>query len=174
MLLAVPALLLAGNEHDMAEKYLALTGRSTDFVPRVFNFILLVGLLYYLLADPIKNYLRSRSESIAKALKEIEAMRQAAKEEKERAKAELEAAKAKAKEIIKDAKIEADLIKEKIKKKTEQELIALEKIFEEKCLVEEKKVIRETTITVLDENIKSEDIPLDAKKIVEIVTKEVA
>jgi len=174
MLLAVPALLLAGSEHGMAEKYLELTGRSTDFVPRLFNFILLIGLLYYLLAEPLKKFLKGRSEAIANELKEIEAKRQAAKEEKEKALAELEAAKVKAKEILKDAEAEISLLKENIKKKAEQELVTLEKIFEEKCTIEKRKVIRETTLNVLDENIKNDDIPLDAEKIVNIVTKEVA
>jgi len=96
ILLAIPALLLASGENDMAQKYLKLTGRSTDFIPRLFNFILLIALLYYLLAEPLKKFLKDRTESIAKELKEIEAKRQSAKEEKEKAIAELEAAKNKA------------------------------------------------------------------------------
>jgi len=174
MLLAVPALLLAGGDHDMAEKYLKLTGRATDFNPRIFNFILLIGLLYYLLAEPLKNFLKGRTDSIANELKEIEDKRQAAKDEKEKALSELEAAKAKSKEILKDAEAEIVLVKENIKKKTEQELVTLEKIFEDKCDIEKRKVIRETTLNVLEENIKGDDIPLDAEKIVNIVTKEVA
>jgi len=173
MLLALPALLMAG-EAGAAEKYFELTGRHTDFVPRVFNFILLVGLLYYLLAEPLKNFLKGRTESIAKELEEIEAKRQASKDEKEKAIEELEEAKVKAKIIVEDAKKEIVLLQDNIKKKTEQELMALEKIFEDKCVVEKRKVVRETTLNVLDENINSEDIPLNAEKIVNIVTKEVA
>ena len=175
IMLSIPALLLAsGGENEMAQKYFELTGRHTDFVPRVFNFILLVALLYYLLANPLKEFLKGRSEAIAKELADIEAKRQAAKDEKVKAQEELEAAKAKAKEIVEDAKNEISLIKENIKKHTEQELVALEKIFNDKCQIEERRVLRETTTTVLDENIETNDIPLDASKIVNIVTKEVA
>jgi len=176
-ILALPALLMAagGAEHNaLAEQYYKMTGRHTDFVPRLFNFILLVGLLYYFLANPIKNYLNSRSQKIAKQLEEIEKKRHLAKSEKEKAQKALEEAKAKAKEIIEDAKKEATLIKEKIAKQTEAELLAMQKICEERCEIEERKALRETTIKVLDENIKSDDIPLDAKKIINIVTKEVA
>ena len=174
ILLAIPALLLASGENDMAQKYLKLTGRSTDFIPRLFNFILLIALLYYLLAEPLKKFLKGRSESIANRLKEIEDKRQASKEKRERALAELEEAKIKAKGILKDAEAEIALIKENIKKKTEQELANLEKIFKEKCSIKKRKVIRETTFNVLDENIKNDDIPLDTEKIINIITKEVA
>jgi len=175
IILSIPALLLASSgENEMAQKYFELTGRHTDFVPRVFNFALLVALLYYLLANPLKEFLKARSDSIAKELADIEAKRQAAKDEKLKAQEELEAAKVKAKEIVEDAKNEISLIKENIKKHTEQELIALEKIFNDKCQIEERRVLRETTTAVLDENIQTNDIPLDASKIVNIVTKEVA
>ncbi len=174
-LLAIPALLLANSgENKMAEQYLELTGRATDIGPRVFNFALLAILLYYLLADPIKNFLKGRTDSIASDLEEIEMKRQAAKDEKIKAELELKNAKAKAKEIVEDAKAEISLIKEKIKKQTEQELLALEKMTNEKMDIEKRKVLKNTTLSILDENISSSDIPLDANKIVEIVTKEVA
>jgi len=173
-LLAIPVLLLASGDNKMAEQYLELTGRSTDFGPRVFNFILLVALLYYLLANPIKEFLKKRSDSIAQELAEIEKRRQASKDARIKAEEELESAKHKAKEIIEDAKAEISLIKEKIAKQTEQELVNLEKMYKEKMEIEERKVVKNTTIKVLDESISSDDIPLDASKIINIVTKEVA
>ena len=175
MLLTIPVLLLAGGgENELAQKYLELTGRHTDFLPRLFNFILLVVLLVYLLKEPLMKFLKDRAESIAKKLAEIEAKRQAAKNEKLKALEALEAAKAKASEILEDAKKELSLLKEKIKKNAEAEVIALEKICNDKCEVEHRKVVRETTINVLDKNIDTSDIPLDANKIIKIVTKEVA
>ncbi len=175
MLLTIPALLLAGGgENELAQKYFELTGRHTDFVPRLFNFILLVVLLVYLLKEPLKKFLQDRTESIAKQLAEIEAKRQAAKDEKAKALESLEAAKLKANEILDDAKKELSLIKENIKKHAEAEVEALEKVFNDKCEIEQRKVVRETTINILDKNIDTSDIPLDASKIVNIVTKEVA
>jgi len=175
MLLTIPALLLAsGGENELAQKYFELTGRHTDFVPRLFNFILLVVLLVYLLKEPLKKFLQDRIESISSKLAEIEAKRQAAKDEKLKAVEALEAAKAKASEILEDAKKEISLIKERIKKQAQTDILTLEKVSNEKCEVEQRKVLRETTIDVLDKNIDSSDIPLDASKIVNIVTKEVA
>ncbi len=171
---ALPTLLLASGENAAAQQYLELTGRHTDLVPRVFNFLLLVGLLYYLLAGPIKSFLQSRSESIAKELEEIEAMRQASINAKVKAQEDLKKAQEKAKEIVADAEAEVALIQEQIEKKAQEELALLEKSFEEKCEIEERKMVKETTTKVLDENIEPSDIPLDATKIVNIVTKEVA
>jgi len=173
-LLAIPALLLASGDNKMAEQYLELTGRATDFGPRLFNFVLLVALLYYLLANPLKEFLKNRSDSIAQQLAEIERRRQASKDAKIKAEEALERAKSKAKEIIEDAKAEISVIKEKIEKETMQELALLEKITKEKMEIERRKVVKETTFNVLNESISSEDIPLDASKIINIVTKEVA
>jgi len=174
-LLAIPALLLANSgENKMAEQYLELTGRATDIGPRVFNFALLAMLLYYLLADPFKNFLKERSESIASELAEIEKRRQESKNAKIKAEEELENAKSKAVEIVEDAKAEITVIKEKIAKQTEQELAILDKVANEKMEIEKRKVVKDATLSVLDENISSDDIPLDAAKIVDIVTREVA
>ncbi len=173
-LLAIPALLLASGDNKMAEQYLELTGRETDFVPRLFNFVLLVALLYYLLANPIKEFLKNRTSSIAEQLAEIEKRRQASKDAKIKAQEELEEAKAKAKEIVEDAKAEITLVKEKILKNAEQEIATLEKVAKEKMEIEKRKVVKETTANILNDSISSDDIPLDAEKIVNIVTKEVA
>jgi len=51
--LLLPAILLASGD---AGRYEALTGRATDFIPRIFNFLIFAGILYYLLASPIKNF----------------------------------------------------------------------------------------------------------------------
>ncbi len=170
----VPTLLLASGDNEAAQRYLDLTGRHTDITPRVFNFVLLVGLLYYLLAGPIKEFLKSRTESIAGELEEIEAARQASKDAKVKAESDLEKAKVKAKEIVSDAQAELSLIEKNIQSRAEEELAILEKSFHEKCEIEQRKMVKETTSNVLSESIEASDIPLDASKIVNIVTKEVA
>ncbi len=67
-LLMVPAILLASGDAE-SSRYFAQTGRETDFLPRVFNFVIFAALLYYLLANPIKNFFKGRSEGIAAAVK---------------------------------------------------------------------------------------------------------
>jgi len=87
-LLVLPALLLASSGHgEEANHYLMQTGRESDFWPRVINFTIFAALLWYLLANPIKNFFVGRKEGIASQLKEIEEKLQAAKNEKKEAQA---------------------------------------------------------------------------------------
>jgi F-type H+-transporting ATPase subunit b len=78
--LAVPALLLASGHGEGANHYEMITGRSSDFFPRIFNFLIFAGLLYYLIAEPVRDFFRGRREEIASQLKEIESRLQEAKE----------------------------------------------------------------------------------------------
>ncbi len=172
LFLISPLLLVAGEGEG--SRYLAQTGREYDFFPRVVDFLIFAGLLYYLLADPIKNFFENRSKAIEKELQEIEEKVQEAKKAQESAKAKLKESEIKAKEIVEDAKKEALLISKKIKEQTQEELKIMEKMFEEKCLLEQREAIRESIDKILRENIDLKDIALDSKKIAQIVSKKVA
>jgi len=174
-LLMVPAILLAsGHDSGEASRYLAQTGRENDFWPRVINFTIFAAILYYLLANPIKNFFKGRREGIAGQLKEIESKLQAAKDEKKEAQTRLDESVHKAAEIIEDAKKEAEILAAKIAEASENELVVLEKQFEEKIALEERKAARDVIDEVLSENITTDDIALDENKVVDIITKKVA
>ena len=173
-LFIVPAVLLASGGDAESSRYFAQTGRETDFFPRAVNFIIFAGLLYYLLANPIKNFFKGRTEGIAGQLNEIEAKLQAAKDEKKEAQNRLEESEQRAKEIIADAKAEAVILAEKIATANENELAVLDKQFEEKIALEERKSAREAIDEILSENITNDDIQLDEAKVVEIISKKVA
>ena len=173
-LLIVPAVLLASGGDAESSRYFAQTGRETDFLPRAVNFIIFAGILYYLLANPIKNFFKGRTEGIAGQLNEIESKLQAAKDEKKEAQTRLEESEIKAKEIIADAKAEAVILAEKIATANENELAILDKQFEEKIALEERKSAREAIDEILSENITNDDIQLDEAKVVEIISKKVA
>lgn len=173
-LLMVPAILLASGGDAESSRYFAQTGRETDFWPRVFNFVIFASLLYYLLANPIKNFFKGRSEGIAAQLNEIEKKLQAAKDEKKEAQNRLEESEKKAEEIIVDAKAEAVLLAEKIATANQNDLALLDKQLEEKMALEERKSAREAIDEILSENITNEDIMVDGSKVVEIISKKVA
>ena len=173
-LLIVPAVLLASAGDAESSRYFAQTGRETDFWPRVFNFVIFASLLYYLLANPIKNFFNGRTEGISAQLNEIEMKLQAAKDEKKEAQNRLEESEKRAKEIIADAKAEAVILAEKIATANENELAVLDKQFEEKIALEERKSAREAIDEILSDNITNDDIMLDEAKVVEIISKKVA
>ena len=173
-LFIVPAVLLASGGDAESSRYFAQTGRETDFFPRAVNFIIFASLLYYLLANPIKNFFKGRTEGIAAQLNEIETKLQAAKDEKKEAQNRLEESEKRAKEIITDAKAEAVILAEKIATANENELAVLDKQFEEKIALEERKSAREAIDEILSDNITNDDIQLDEAKVVEIISKKVA
>ncbi len=173
-LLVVPAILLASGGDSESSRYFEQTGRETDFLPRVVNFIIFVSLLYYLIANPIKSFFKGRREGIATKLKEIEAKLQAAKDEKRDAQARLDESSKKAEQIIVDSKNEALFLAQKISEANENELALMEKNLAEKMSLEERKSARKTINEVLSENITNDDIMIDESKVVDIISKKVA
>jgi len=173
-LLMVPAILLASGGDAESTRYFAQTGRETDFWPRVVNFTIFAALLYYLLANPIKNFFKGRKEDIAAQLREIEDKLQAAKDEKKEAQTRLDESDKKADQIIADAKKEATLLAQKISEANENELALMEKQLEEKMTLEERKSAREAIDEILSENITNDDIMIDETKVVDIISKKVA
>jgi len=174
-LLVVPAILLAsGHEGEEVTRYFLQTGRENDFFPRLVNFGIFAGIIYYLLANPIKDFFKGRSEGIAEQLSEIEEKLKAVKTEQKEAQARLSKNEDRAKEIISDAHKEAKILADKIATSNKNDLILLEKQLEEKMNLEERKVAREAIDEVLSENITTDDILLDETKVVDIISKKVA
>jgi len=173
-LLVVPAILLASGGDAESSRYFAQTGRETDFLPRIVNFTIFAALLYYLLANPIKNFFKGRSEGIAAQLNEIEKKLQVAKDEKKEAQKRLDESEKRAEEILTDAKAEAVLLADKIATANQNDLVTLDKQLEEKMSLEERRSAREAIDEILSENITTDDIMLDEAKVVEIISKKVA
>ncbi|WP_457605661.1 F0F1 ATP synthase subunit B family protein [Nitratifractor sp.] len=172
--LAVPALLAAGGHGEEASQYLRVAGRETDFVPRIFNFLIFAGLVYYLIAEPVRNFFKGRQEAIASKLEEIERRLQEAKEARRAAEQALAESEKKAEEILKDARKEIEVLTERYREMGAKERESLERIFRERMELEERKMKRETIVALLDENISSDDIPLSAGQVVDILEKKVA
>jgi len=174
-LLIVPAILLAsGAPEGEVTRYFEQTGRDSDYWQRVVNFIIFASILYYLLANPIKNFFSGRKKGIAGQLQEIEEKLQASKDTKKEAQARLDESGKKADQIIADAKKEATLLAQKIAETNENELALMSKQLEEKMALEERKSAREAIDEILSENITNDDIMLDEAKVIDIISKKVA
>ncbi|MBN2721359.1 MAG: F0F1 ATP synthase subunit B [Campylobacterales bacterium] len=175
-LLIVPAILLASGDHEgsaQATKYFAMTGRETDFVPRVFNFLIFAGILYYLLANLIKDFFVGRQDGIANQLKDIESRLQLAKKQQKDAQNMVKESEKKAKEIVADAKKEALFLSDKVMQNNVQELSFLDKQLEEKMELESRKSARETINEVLNENITNDDIVIGENRVVSMISNKV-
>ncbi len=170
--LLLPAIVFASG--GSGSHYETITGRVTDFVPRVFNFLVFAGILYYLMANPIKSFFKGRKEGIANQLKEIENRLQQSKNEEKAAEIHLKESKKKADEIIETAGKEAHILSAKILENSENDLKVLDRQLEEKMALEERRSARETIDEILNNNITNDDILLGEKKVVELISKKVA
>ena len=165
----VPSMVLAsGAEHH------DITMFNSDFFYRVFNFTIFAGLVYYLVANPIKDFFRGRSEGIANRLKEIEEKLQAVKDAKKEAEANLLKAESKAQEIVSDAANEAKLLSSSIADKNESILNMMDKQAVEKQLLESKKATRATIDNLLNDGFENDDIAIDEAKVISLISKKVA
>ena len=73
MLLTASAVLAAEGGHG-AEEYTFMA----DWMPRLINFAIIVGLLVYFLRKPVRDMFRNRTETIAKAMQESKDARERA------------------------------------------------------------------------------------------------
>ncbi len=170
-LILLPAVLFAsgGSGH-----YESITGRTTDFFPRVINFLIFSGIVYYLVANPIKEFFVGRQKGIAKQLDEIEAKLQSSKENQKSAETRLSESKKKALEIVETAHKEAELLSSKILCNADEDSKILEKQDIEKKDLAQRKVIRNAIEDLLTNNIANSDIALDEKKVIALLNKKVA
>lgn len=165
----VPSLVMASGagHHDV-------TMFNSDFLYRVLNFSIFVGILYYLAASPIKDFFVGRSEGIANQLKEIEAKLQASKNDRKLAEENLIKAQEKAKEIVSDAGNEAKMLSANISDKNVASLTLLGKQAQEREALEVKKATRTTIDNLLNEGFGNDDITINEAKVVSLVSKKVA
>ncbi|HHD81958.1 MAG TPA: F0F1 ATP synthase subunit B [Campylobacterales bacterium] len=165
----VPTMVLAGGDghHEV-------TFWGSDFKYRVLNFSVFAGILYYLLANPVKEYFTGRTEGIANKLEEIEEKLQASKNERLAAEENLVKAESKAKEIVANAENEAKIISANIAEKNSASLELLEQQAAEKQALASKKATQTTINELLNENFDNSDIAVDEAKVVSLVSGKVA
>jgi F-type H+-transporting ATPase subunit b len=163
----LPAALMASGHEGAAEG-------GTDFVPRLVNFLIFVGIIWYFVAEPVKNFFTGRTAEIAERLEEVQRRLKETKQAKEDAQAAYEQALKTAEEIIESAKKESQLLAKKLDEQLKAELENLEKLQEEKMEVEKRQMVRKTVAEVLDELFKGDAIGMDEKKFVNLIMKKVA
>jgi len=164
-ILLLPAIVFAseGEAHE-----------GTDIMARSVNFIIFAGILYYLIADKIKAFFKGRTNQIASQLTNIQEQLNSAKKAKEDALSGVKEADEKAKELVELAQKEAVLLEEKIAKDAQSEISHLEKAFEERMQIEEKKMSKEVVSEVIDTLFAEGKIKLSNDDFLNIIKKKVA
>ena len=144
-----------------------------DIVPRTINFIIFAAILYYLIANPVKNAYKGRIEGIAARLDNIEQKLKESKAKKDDAIKRVEEAKANADGLVETARKEAFLISERIKEETMQEIVNLEKSFQDQKEFEKRRMVKSVVGEILNEIFASDSVKMDQSELINIMLKRV-
>ena len=153
--------------------FVLMADSGYDIVPRTINFIVFAAILYYFIANPIKNAYKGRIAGIAARLDNIEQKLKDSKAKKDDALRRVEEAKANAASLVETARKEAVLISERIKEETRQEVANLEKSFQDQKEFEKRRMVKSVVGEILNEIFASDSVKMDQSELINIVLKRV-
>ena len=165
LFLILPAFVFASSGGAEVEK---------DFVERTINFLIFFGILYYLIAEHIRNFFSGRINGIANSLDEIQVKLAQSRSQKSDAIKEVEDAKKLAVEIIATAKDEAKLLSQKIADDSRIEIENIEKAHKDRIEIEERKMIRDVVNEVIDDIFNDKSVSLNKDDFINLVLKKAA
>ncbi len=164
LLLTLSTLALASNaEHS-----------STDIVQRTVNFLLFAGLVWYLVAEPIKEYFNARSEGISDELKKVQDKLNETISLKKEALSKISDAEKFAEELEVSSKKENKIINDNIMVQCEADLETLAKQHVSLTEFEQRKMVRGVVENVLNEVLSQSNDSFDKKAMADVILKKVA
>ena len=147
---------------------------ETDIVQRTVNFLLFAGLIWYLVAEPVKNFFASRSKSIADEMKKVqEKLKETALLKKE-ALAKISAAEKFAHDLVISSKKENKIINDSIVSQCDADIEAIVK--QQAILIEfeQRKMVRSVVENTLKEVLAQSDESFDKEAMANVILKKVA
>ncbi len=149
-------------------------GGGTDIFERTINFLIFAGILYYLLAEPVKGFFTGRTAEIAADLEKVQEKLRESKAAKEAALAEVEEAHKFAAELHEHAKKENNIIKDKIIQQCESDIENIIKQHESLMDLEQRKMVRNTVNDIMSELLEEDSAGFDKEMMAKIIMKKVA
>ena len=147
---------------------------GTDIVQRTVNFVIFAGIIWYLLAEPVKNYFSGRSQGIADELQKVQDRLLESKQAKEAAEAKIIEANKLAEEIVATASKEGKVLNEKILKQCDVDLENIQKQSVSVMELEQRKMVRQLVDEIMDDVLTQESSVLDKDAMANIIMKKVA
>ncbi len=147
---------------------------DTDILQRTVNFLLFAGLVWYLIAEPVKNFFAARSEGIASELNRVQERLKETVELKKEALAQISEAEKFAEELAANAKVENKILNDRIMEQCEKDLEVLVKQHEVKKDFETRTMVREVVEQVLGETLNQSADAFDREKMASVILKKVA
>ena len=147
---------------------------GTDIVQRTVNFVLFAGLIWYLVAEPAKNFFQARSQGIADELKKVQERLNESITLKKEAQAKISDAEKFAEELAVSSKKENKVINDNIMAQCETELETLSKQQVSKTEFEQRKMVRIVVEKVLNDVLSESSNDFDKKAMANVILKKVA
>jgi F-type H+-transporting ATPase subunit b len=152
----------------------AESGEGTDIVQRTVNFLIFAGILYYLLADPIRNFFSGRSKAIADELEKVQERLRESKRAKEEALQKIEEAKKFAEDLKITSAKENKLLEERL---VEQCDVEIENIVKQNAALmdlEKRQMTRAIVEELMQDLLEQESAAFDKETMAKIIMKKVA
>jgi len=152
----------------------AESGEGTDIVQRSVNFLIFAGILYYLLADPIKNFFGGRSKAIANDLEKVQERLRESKRAKEQAEQKIEEAKKFADELKVTAAKENKLLEARLIEQCDADLENIAKQNVSLMDLEKRQMTRSVVEELMGDLLQQESSSFDKETMAQIIMKKVA
>jgi len=152
----------------------AESGGGTDIVQRTVNFLIFAGILYYLLANPVKNFFGGRSKAIANELEKVQEKLRYSKRMKEEAELKIEEAHKFAKELKETAAKENKILSERMIEQCDAELENIRKQNSALMELEQRQMVRSIVDEIMQDLLLRESAGFDKKTMAKIIMKKVA
>lgn len=147
---------------------------GTDIIQRTVNFLLFAGLVWYLVAEPAKNFFASRSQGIADELKSVQAKLNESVLLKKEAFAKISDAEKFAEELVISSKKENKIINDSIMAQCEIELENLVKQDASIKDFEQRKMVRKVVEDILAKTLNQTSNSFDKEAMANVILRKVA
>jgi F-type H+-transporting ATPase subunit b len=147
---------------------------GSDIVQRTVNFLLFAGLVWYLVAEPMKNFFSSRSQAIADEMKRVQEKLNESVTLKKEALAKISEAEAFAEELVVSSKKENKVINDNMMAQCELELEAMTKQQSSLREFEQRKMVSLLVEDVLNEVLAQSSDSFDKEAMANVILKKVA
>jgi F-type H+-transporting ATPase subunit b len=147
---------------------------GTDIVQRTVNFALFAGLIWYLIAEPAKNYFAGRSQAIADELQKVQDKLDESIALKKEALAKISEAEKFAEELAISSKKENKIINDNMMVQCDAELETLAKQNVALKEFEQRRMVRSVVEEILDEVLTQSGDDFNKEAMANVILKKVA
>lgn len=147
---------------------------GTDIVWRTINFLIFAGIMYYLLANPVKSFFKGRSAAIAAELERVQEKLKESKSTKDRALKKVDEAQKIAADLLETSKKENKILSEQIVRQCEADIENITKQHHSLMDLEQRKMVRSVVDSVMRDLLQQESDGFDKDAMAQIVLKKVA